>query len=197
MTWTCVREGEEGGEGGEASQLKIPRVRLTGQGKMPVVDMSKVNAMRCFSEPPRDPGPRPLSPTVTGLPPKHGSPLYAQVDNHHHHRHHHHPSSSSSSSMPRWTSLRRASRSRRQPQTTPTSTSPTRSAFTRTAGTSCPVSKVRHLSEPKKCGGQDRIRGKSTGIPTQVFRFPRQEGRPGEFHPQASFSTQRRRTTST
>merc|ERR1719430_273296 len=81
MTWTCVREGEGGEEGGgESSQLKIPRVRLTGQGKMPVVDMSKVNAMRCFSEPPRDPGPRPLSPTVTGLPPRHGSPLYAQVD---------------------------------------------------------------------------------------------------------------------
>ena len=88
MTWTCVREGEgidEGG-GGESSQLKIPRVRLTGQGKMPVVDMSKVNAMRCFSEPPRDSpaaGPlRPLSPTtvITGLPPRHGSPLYAQVD---------------------------------------------------------------------------------------------------------------------
>ena len=81
MTWTCVREGEGADEGGgESSQLKIPRVRLTGQGKMPVVDMSKVNAMRCFSEPPRDPGPRPLSPTVTGLPPRHGSPLYAQVD---------------------------------------------------------------------------------------------------------------------
>ena len=80
MTWTCVREGE-GDDNGESSQLKIPRVRLTGQGKMPVVDMSKVNAMRCFSEPPRDPGPRPLSPTtVTGLPPRHGSPLYAQVD---------------------------------------------------------------------------------------------------------------------
>merc|ERR1719370_517888 len=80
MTWTCVREGD-GDDTGESSQLKIPRVRLTGQGKMPVVDMSKVNAMRCFSEPPRDPGPRPLSPTtVTGLPPRHGSPLYAQVD---------------------------------------------------------------------------------------------------------------------
>ena len=80
MTWTCVREGEDRNSSMESSELKIPRVRLTGQGKMPVVDMSKVNAMRCFSEPPRDHGLRPLSPTVTGLPPRHCSPLYAQVD---------------------------------------------------------------------------------------------------------------------
>ena len=79
MTWTCVREGDCQESGAEASQLKIPRVRLTGQGKMPVVDMSKVNAMRCLSEPPRESGTR--SPTaVVGLPPRHNSPLYAQVD---------------------------------------------------------------------------------------------------------------------
>ena len=80
MTWTCIREGDAAHNNLEESQLKIPRVRLTGQGKMPVVDMSKVNAMRCLSEPPRDSGPRSLSPPVTGLPPRHASPLYAQVD---------------------------------------------------------------------------------------------------------------------
>lgn len=83
MTWTCLKESETGEESTETSQLKIPRVRLTGQGKMPVVDMSKVNAMRCLSEPPQDPGYRPLSPSglaVTGLPPRHTSPVYAQVD---------------------------------------------------------------------------------------------------------------------
>merc|ERR1712123_242211 len=78
MTWTCLREGQGGDE---SSELKIPRVKLTGQGRMPVVDMSKINAMRCLSEPPRDSGCswdsnslRPLSPnsnSVRGLPPKH------------------------------------------------------------------------------------------------------------------------------
>jgi len=85
MTWTCLREGQGGDE---SSELKIPRVKLTGQGRMPVVDMSKINAMRCLSEPPRDSGCsmesnslRPLSPnshSVRGLPPKH--PVYAQID---------------------------------------------------------------------------------------------------------------------
>jgi len=85
MTWTCVKEGQDGEE---SSELKIPRVKLTGQGRMPVVDMSKINAMRCLSEPPRDSGCswdsnslRPLSPnsnSVRGLPPKH--PVYAQID---------------------------------------------------------------------------------------------------------------------
>ena len=48
LTWSCVKE---------ESELKIPRVKLTGQGKMPVVDMSKINAnaSRCFSEPPQSP----------------------------------------------------------------------------------------------------------------------------------------------
>ena len=30
----------------EESELQIPRVRLTGHGRMPVVDMSKINAIR-------------------------------------------------------------------------------------------------------------------------------------------------------
>lgn len=34
------------GSTGECSELKIPRVKLTGQGRMPVVDMSKINAIR-------------------------------------------------------------------------------------------------------------------------------------------------------
>ena len=54
LTWTGV--GEEDTGAGE-SELNIPRVKLTGQGRMPVVDMSKINAntnMRCFSEPPSD-----------------------------------------------------------------------------------------------------------------------------------------------
>jgi len=85
MTWTCMKEGQNGEE---SSELKIPKLKLTGQGRMPVVDMSKINAMRCLSEPPRDSGCsmdsnslRPLSPTsstVRGLPPKH--PVYAQID---------------------------------------------------------------------------------------------------------------------
>ena len=51
LTWSCVKE---------ESELKIPRVKLTGQGKMPVVDMSKINAnaSRCFSEPPRPQSPQ-------------------------------------------------------------------------------------------------------------------------------------------
>ena len=76
LTWSCVRE---------ESELKIPRVKLTGQGKMPVVDMSKINAnaSRCLSEPP--PPPQPPQP---GQSPQHKreravSPpqaLYARVD---------------------------------------------------------------------------------------------------------------------
>ena len=64
LTWTCVKEEEE---------LKIPRVKLTGQGKMPVVDMSKINAnaMRCLSEPPLKERERPVSPPQA---------LYARVD---------------------------------------------------------------------------------------------------------------------
>ena len=64
LTWTCVKEEE---------QLNIPRVKLTGQGKMPVVDMSKINAnaMRCLSEPPQQETGRPVSPPQA---------LYARVD---------------------------------------------------------------------------------------------------------------------
>ncbi|XP_023324985.1 uncharacterized protein LOC111698786 [Eurytemora carolleeae] len=83
MTWTCAREGSTG----ECSELKIPRVKLTGQGRMPVVDMSKINAIRCLSEPPseKDQAPaagRSLSPNIiSGLPPRHGGgPVYAQID---------------------------------------------------------------------------------------------------------------------
>ena len=42
MTWTCVKEGPRGPE---ESEIKIPRVRLTGQGKMPVVDMRKLDSV--------------------------------------------------------------------------------------------------------------------------------------------------------
>ena len=75
LTWTCVREPEVSQLAEE--ELRIPRVRLTGHGRMPVVDMSKINASRCFSEPPGTEQPR-------GLPPPHPvSPqhaLYAQVN---------------------------------------------------------------------------------------------------------------------
>jgi hypothetical protein len=36
------REGSQGR--GEGAELCIPRVKLTGQGRMPVVDMSMINA---------------------------------------------------------------------------------------------------------------------------------------------------------
>ena len=92
LTWAGVREDTPDGRGmAEAdheSELRIPRVRLTGQGRMPVVDMSKINASRCLSEPPASP--RDVTchePHVTrgsGLPPPHPtSPqhaLYAQVN---------------------------------------------------------------------------------------------------------------------
>ena len=82
LRWSCEREGGEG-----PGQLNIPRVRLTGQGRMPVVDMSKINANagRCLSEPPREGGAvslagRTLSP-ARGRPPRPPpQPLYAQVD---------------------------------------------------------------------------------------------------------------------
>ena len=50
MTWTCVKEGPRGPE---ESEIKIPRVRLTGQGKMPVVDMRKLNSVFDEGLPPR------------------------------------------------------------------------------------------------------------------------------------------------
>merc|ERR1719445_113606 len=87
MTWTCIKEGQGGDE---SSELKIPRVKLTGQGRMPVVDMSKINASRCLSEPPRDStcitgsGSLQYENVPRGLPPPHPtSPthaLYAQVN---------------------------------------------------------------------------------------------------------------------
>ena len=70
LTWSCVRE---------ESELKIPRVKLTGQGKMPVVDMSKINAnaSRCLSEPPQPPQSPQHARQRAVSPPQ---ALYAQVD---------------------------------------------------------------------------------------------------------------------
>jgi len=50
MRWTCLREDEGKEHVAEMNDLKIPRVKLTGHGKMPVVDMSKVNAINCSSK---------------------------------------------------------------------------------------------------------------------------------------------------
>ena len=90
LTWTCVSDdvtGHHGDHGVNGDELKIPRVKLTGQGRMPVVDMSKINASRCLSEPPRDSGNGTLAYENVGprgLPPPHPtSPthaLYAQVN---------------------------------------------------------------------------------------------------------------------
>ena len=92
LTWAGVREDTSGvsrgmSEADQESELRIPRVRLTGQGRMPVVDMSKINASRCLSEPPASCQPQEHSGHVTrgsGLPPRHPtSPqhaLYAQVN---------------------------------------------------------------------------------------------------------------------
>merc|ERR1712079_261496 len=44
LTWTCVND-DGGHDGVNGDELKIPRVKLTGQGRMPVVDMSKINAL--------------------------------------------------------------------------------------------------------------------------------------------------------
>lgn len=73
MTWTCVREGPTGPE---ESEVKIPRMKLTGHGKMPVVDMRKLNSMRSVM----DGDSRATSPLSSGpgLPPK--PPVYAQID---------------------------------------------------------------------------------------------------------------------
>jgi len=81
MSWTCVNESQLASPGRETSEIKIPRVRLTGQGKMPVVDMSMVNAKRCLSEPPSQDGDlnTVTSSIVTRLPPKH-PPVYAQIN---------------------------------------------------------------------------------------------------------------------
>lgn len=70
LTWSCVKE---------ESELKIPRVKLTGQGKMPVVDMSKINAnaSRCFSEPPQSPQSPQYKKERAVSPPQ---ALYAQVN---------------------------------------------------------------------------------------------------------------------
>ena len=86
LTWVSVSDETSDVRGMEEAEeeLRIPRVRLTGQGRMPVVDMSKINASRCFSEPPasqtRDTCPQ----ETRGLPPPHpASPqhaLYAQVN---------------------------------------------------------------------------------------------------------------------
>lgn len=49
MRWTCLREDEGREHVAQMNDLKIPRVKLTGHGRMPVVDMSKVNARNSSS----------------------------------------------------------------------------------------------------------------------------------------------------
>lgn len=84
FVWACIGQGVQGVAGSPGCNEAVPKVRLTGTGKMPVMDMS---GQRCQSLPPQQLkaqiscNSHLLSsghPAVAGLPPK--SPVYAVVN---------------------------------------------------------------------------------------------------------------------
>ena len=69
-SWQCVSDGESSSSAAASLRISAPRARLTGTGKMPVVDMSSSAGPSSL--------PAAAEPRCQGLPPK--SPVYAAVN---------------------------------------------------------------------------------------------------------------------